>query len=266
MPEVYLSILAPAAPAAWTHALIGRKRCFNAWWQSRLQQWGVVNQAGQWALPGGRIDPGEFPVDQAKKEFKEETGLDLTEDFGQAAQQAMRAAAQNKVNALMAAAIRASPALAARMAPAAAIPLEVQTDSFPPAPPAPPPPVPQTEGAPPPPAPPAPPPPNVDYHLVVLRVAPERLQKIRIDADRLLKPRPVGLGGGRAPLSVGQGGRGGRTPYERPPSQQHRSSSPPRTPETHEGPYDQPFDISIRDWEFSGLEVVARQALCSKSA
>ncbi len=33
--------------------------------------------AGQWALPGGRLDPGEGPVEGALRELHEEIGLDL---------------------------------------------------------------------------------------------------------------------------------------------------------------------------------------------
>jgi 8-oxo-dGTP pyrophosphatase MutT (NUDIX family) len=35
--------------------------------------------ARQWALPGGRIDPGERPVDAALREVREEVGIDLDE-------------------------------------------------------------------------------------------------------------------------------------------------------------------------------------------
>jgi ADP-ribose pyrophosphatase YjhB (NUDIX family) len=38
------------------------------------------NHAGQWALPGGRLDPGETPVDAALREVDEEVGLRLAPD------------------------------------------------------------------------------------------------------------------------------------------------------------------------------------------
>jgi 8-oxo-dGTP pyrophosphatase MutT (NUDIX family) len=34
--------------------------------------------AGQWFLPGGGLDHGEDPVDGLRREFREETGLDIT--------------------------------------------------------------------------------------------------------------------------------------------------------------------------------------------
>ncbi len=36
--------------------------------------------SGQWALPGGRADPGESITDTARREVSEEVGLDLGED------------------------------------------------------------------------------------------------------------------------------------------------------------------------------------------
>jgi 8-oxo-dGTP pyrophosphatase MutT (NUDIX family) len=41
---------------------------------------GLRAHAGQWALPGGRIDAGETPIDAARRELHEELALDLTED------------------------------------------------------------------------------------------------------------------------------------------------------------------------------------------
>ncbi len=36
--------------------------------------------AGQWALPGGRLDPGETPIEGALRETREEIGLELEHD------------------------------------------------------------------------------------------------------------------------------------------------------------------------------------------
>lgn len=39
---------------------------------------GLRSHGGQWAMPGGRIDPGETPVAAALRELSEEIGLELT--------------------------------------------------------------------------------------------------------------------------------------------------------------------------------------------
>jgi len=41
---------------------------------------GLSSHAGQWALPGGRRDPGESAADAALRELHEETGLQLRPD------------------------------------------------------------------------------------------------------------------------------------------------------------------------------------------
>ena len=40
----------------------------------------MKRHAGQWALPGGRIDPGEAPLATALRELDEELGVKLSED------------------------------------------------------------------------------------------------------------------------------------------------------------------------------------------
>ncbi len=41
---------------------------------------GLKNHAGQWAFPGGSIDPGEIPEQTAFRELEEEVGLSLSAD------------------------------------------------------------------------------------------------------------------------------------------------------------------------------------------
>jgi 8-oxo-dGTP pyrophosphatase MutT (NUDIX family) len=79
--QAYLAVLAPAAPASWAQVLLAQKRVVNAWWGKRLQQPAPVNQAGQWALPGGKMNSTETPLAAARREFLEETGVELQPDF-----------------------------------------------------------------------------------------------------------------------------------------------------------------------------------------
>lgn len=61
------------------NTVIVRKREFSKWWNGQLTtEESLVSQAGQWALPGGRLAPDESPVLAAIREFGEETAVDLS--------------------------------------------------------------------------------------------------------------------------------------------------------------------------------------------
>lgn len=62
-----------------TRYLIARKRIVNAFWEyGEVLSLRVVNQAGQWALPGGGREEDETTEECALREFREETGVKLS--------------------------------------------------------------------------------------------------------------------------------------------------------------------------------------------
>lgn len=59
--------------------MIAKKAELNHYWKGKAnKRSSLVNQAGQWALPGGSLNHGEQPVAGALREFFEETGCDLS--------------------------------------------------------------------------------------------------------------------------------------------------------------------------------------------
>jgi ADP-ribose pyrophosphatase YjhB (NUDIX family) len=83
--QVSLALLAPQLPAAWTHTLVAKKRLINAWWARAERGRRAVDQAGQWALPGVALAPGESPAEAAARAFREQVGVDLDPEFRAAA-------------------------------------------------------------------------------------------------------------------------------------------------------------------------------------
>jgi len=85
MPQVYLALRdKDDNPDKDNNYLITQKRLTNNWWKGRESgNATIVNQAGQYSLPGGGMDyykdKGD-PVNTAIREFKEETGINIAKD------------------------------------------------------------------------------------------------------------------------------------------------------------------------------------------
>lgn len=73
--QVYLALVT----SDWKSILIAQKRIVNdLWGGKKAQAPSLVNQAGQFCLPGGGLEKGLTPEQGAFREFLEETGVDLT--------------------------------------------------------------------------------------------------------------------------------------------------------------------------------------------
>jgi len=71
-------VVAEAGYGAGVHGLPQHERwCDDAALVLTRRAGELRSHAGQWALPGGRIDPGETPEDAARRELAEEVGLRL---------------------------------------------------------------------------------------------------------------------------------------------------------------------------------------------
>ena len=72
--QVYLALVT----SDWKSILIAQKRIVNdLWGGKKAQAPSLVNQAGQFCLPGGGLEKGLTPEQGAVLEFLEETGVDL---------------------------------------------------------------------------------------------------------------------------------------------------------------------------------------------
>ncbi|MCG8592071.1 MAG: CoA pyrophosphatase [Proteobacteria bacterium] len=66
-------------PAAVALVLLADERGHASFVLTRRAR-GLRKHSGQWALPGGRLDPGETAVGAALRELREEVGLELGDD------------------------------------------------------------------------------------------------------------------------------------------------------------------------------------------
>lgn len=70
----------PAMPAAVAVVVVPGEEEERAAVLLTLRASGLRRHGGQWALPGGRLDPGETPEEGALRELEEEIGLTLPAD------------------------------------------------------------------------------------------------------------------------------------------------------------------------------------------
>jgi 8-oxo-dGTP pyrophosphatase MutT (NUDIX family) len=79
VPQAYLCIV--DGQVANRRVLVTRKRCVNRFWSGAVSANGtVVNQAGQRALPGGGVHHNETAQQAALREFREESGVNVSGD------------------------------------------------------------------------------------------------------------------------------------------------------------------------------------------
>nr|WP_209436146.1 NUDIX domain-containing protein [Methylobacterium platani] len=56
--------------------MVAQKQEFCSFWDGMIRDRQLVNQAGQWCFPGGKVEPGENAITAALREFQQETGIE----------------------------------------------------------------------------------------------------------------------------------------------------------------------------------------------